>query len=127
MEHLRNIRAYTKRQLCDVGFDKKDYIVNTIEEECLATIDCKEWGTRGHLIGYFTLQDGRKILAATWQWDGFLGLMDIPFGSTVALTFKKASTGTVYLKNVRLISEGFSLSPKNRPECGIKLEKENEE
>lgn len=105
MEHSKDVRGYTKRQLDYLDFNRREYVVNTIEGEYLATLDCKEWGTRGHLIGYFTFQSGRKVLAATWQWDGFLGLMDMPLGSTVALTFKKASTGNIYLKKIELISE----------------------
>lgn len=46
----------------------------------------------------YNLDDGRKIITATWNKDNFFGLADMPVGSKVSVRFKTAvSTGKTYL------------------------------
>lgn len=92
-------RAFTKKQFEESGYDKSGYKLIEEEGEFKATLDFKIWGSN-NLLSYFTLEDGRKIFAGTWRFDNWLGLCDIPFGSTVTLIFKKAKTNTIYLKEV---------------------------
>ena len=47
---------------------------------------------------YLDLDDGRKIITATWNKDNFFGLADMPVGTRVSVRFKTAvSTGKTYL------------------------------
>ena len=89
-------RALSQKQFIQSGFDASGY--SFIEEEgtFVATIDIKVWGNR-NLISYMTLNDGRKIKACTFPED-YLGMADMPFGSTVKITFKKSKSGKIYLR-----------------------------
>ena len=49
---------------------------------------------------YFTLKDGRKIVANTWWNNDYLGTAYLPDGTKVILTFKKTKTGFFALKSV---------------------------
>lgn len=63
-----------------------------------ATIACKRWNKSRNLLVYLDLDDGRKIITATWNKDNFFGLADMPVGTRVSVRFKTAvSTGKTYL------------------------------
>ena len=74
----------------------------TAEQEGIfkATLDYKRWGRNRNVLAYFTLEDGRKIMASAWQDTGYLGIPEIPMGATVRLTFQKAKNGLAYLRGV---------------------------
>lgn len=83
-------RAITKAQFIQRGYDTTDY--HFIEETGTfqAHLDLKVWGKRW-LECFFTLSDGRKILACTFPEVNYLGIAEIPIGSELTLTFEKAA------------------------------------
>lgn len=84
----------------DSDYDMHDYLFMTEEGEFEATIDLKRWGKSGYVINYFTLSDGRKIVANTWWNNDYLGTAYMPNGTKVVLAFKKTKSGFVALKSV---------------------------
>ena len=97
-------KALSKRQFAQSDFSIEQYGLMDEEGTFRATLEFKRWGKKLNLLSYFTLEDGRKIFASSWQRDGYLGLPDIRLGSNVELTFKRAKkTGIAYLKTAKLV------------------------
>ena len=95
-------RALSKRQFAQSDFSIEPYGLMDEEGTFFATLDFKLWGKKLNLLSYFTLDNGRKIFASSWQREGYLGLSDIRLGSRVELTFKRAKkTGISYLKTAK--------------------------
>ena len=92
-------RAYSRRQFLESGFDTNGYAFNEEPGLHAATIDCKRWG-KHKLVTYFTLDDGRKVVAPTWPNSNYLGLAELPIGSRVELDFQYTRTGKLNLKGV---------------------------
>ena len=90
-------RGFTPEQFKKTGIDKSPYQIITEEGNFTGSLDFKIWSD-SKLLSYFTLEDGRKIFAATWRHDNYLGLDVIDPGAKVALYFQKASSNNVYLK-----------------------------
>ena len=96
-------QAYSRRQFAESGFDTTDYAFNEIPGLHTATIDCKRWG-KHKLVTYFTLDDGRKVVAPTWPNSNYLGLAELPIGSKVELDFQHTRTGKLNLKGVTALN-----------------------
>lgn len=92
-------RAYSRRQFLESGFDTTGYAFNEEPGQYAATIDCKRWG-KYKLVTYFTLDDGRKVVAPTWPNSNYLGLAELPIGSRVELDFQHTRNGKLNLKGV---------------------------
>ena len=91
--------ALSRRQFRESEFDDSGYQFNLQSGEFVATIDCKRWG-KHKLVTYFTLDDGRKVVAPTWPNSNYLGLAELPIGSRVELDFQHTRTGKLNLKGV---------------------------
>lgn len=96
-----NTKAYSKAQIRTTDFMFSNYSLIEEEGTFRAVVDNKVWGNC-NLTAFFTLEDGRKIFAAAFQDHDYLGLTEIPLGSSVELTFKKAKTDRIYLRGVTL-------------------------
>ena len=96
-------RALSWQQFVESGFDGRDYKYADFEGDVTGVLDCKRWGSKKNLVGYFTLDNGQRIIAVAWAEKNYLGLADIPTKSRVRLTFRNSSTGKTYLKSVILI------------------------
>ena len=96
-------RALSWNEFVGSGFDGRDYKYPDFEGDFIARMDCKRWGSKKNLIAYFTLRDGRKIIAVAWAERNYMGLADIPAGSYVRLTFGISAKGSAYLKSAILI------------------------
>ena len=96
---MTEIRALSKLQFKNASFDTSDYEFNDAPGVHTALIDCKRWG-KNKLITYFTFDDGRKVVAATWFGNNYLGLADLPVGSRVELDFQYSKSGKVNIKSV---------------------------
>lgn len=94
------MRAYSENQLYENGINTDIYVTAEQEGVFWATLDYKRWGRNRNVLAYFTLEDGRKVMASAWQNTGYLGIPDIPMGATVRLTFKKAKNGLAYLRDI---------------------------
>ena len=93
-------RGLSKAQFAQSGIDTSDYRFFETEGTFIATLDLKVWGNR-MLENFLTLEDGRKIIACTFPQTNYLGLADIPLGSILEVTFKKAAkSGQVYIRKV---------------------------
>lgn len=95
-------RALSRRQFAASAFESSGYSFNEEPGEFVATIDCKRWGKK-KLITFFTLEDGRKVVAPTWPNSNYLGLANMPVGAIVRLDFQHTRTGKLNLKGVELI------------------------
>jgi len=92
-------RALSRHQFAESGFDPTGYVFHEKPGLYAATIDCKRWG-KHKLVTYFTLEDGRKVVAPTWPNSNYLGLAELPIGSKVELDFQHTRTGKLNLKGV---------------------------
>ena len=91
-------RALSWREFVESGFDGREYQFPDFDGTFAATIACKRWNKSKNLLVYLDLDDGRKIITATWNKDNFFGLADMPAGTRVSVRFKTAvSTGKTYL------------------------------
>ncbi len=94
------MRAYSKQQFYDSGFNSEEYTYADFEGTFNATLDCKRWGNGSNVLGFFTLENGRKIISAAWQRENYLGIPEMEIGTKVILTYKKAFNGKCYLNKV---------------------------
>ena len=65
------IRALSKAQFAQSGFDTSDYHFITESGTFTALLDLKVWGKRC-LECFFTFADGRKIIACTFSGTDYL-------------------------------------------------------
>jgi len=96
-------RAYSWNQFIESGFDGRDYQFPTFDGSHDATIVCKRWNKSRNLLVYLDLDDGRKVVTATWNRDNYYGLADLPMGSRVRVKFVKSAKGVFYLRGVEEI------------------------
>ena len=95
-------RGLSKSQFAQSGFDTSEYRFIETEGTFTATLDLKVWGN-SMLKNFLTLEDGRKIIACTFHRENYLDMADIPMGTILELTFKKAArSGNIYIRGVRV-------------------------
>ena len=95
-------RGLSKAQFAQSGFDTSEYRFIETEGTFTATLDLKVWGN-SMLKNFLTLEDGRRIITCTFHRENYLGMADIPLGSILELTFKKASRSeNIYIREVKL-------------------------
>ena len=94
---MEKIRALSKAQFAQSGFDTSDYHFITEPGTFTAYLELKAWGKRS-LECFFTFADGRKIIACTFPEADYLGFADIPIGTECVLTFER----TVRSKHIYL-------------------------
>lgn len=101
---MEKIRALSKAQFAQGGFDTSDYHFITEPGTFTALLDLKVW-EKHCLECFFTFADGRKIIACTFPEADYLGLADIPIGTECVLTFER----TVRSKRIYLRKAGAVL------------------
>ena len=94
---MEKVRALSKAQFAQSGFDTSDYHFITEPGTFTAYLELKVWG-KCSLECFFTFADGRKIVACTFPEADYLGLADIPAGTNLRLTFER----TVRSKHIYL-------------------------
>ena len=100
---MEKIRALSKAQFAQSGFDTSDYHFITEPGFFTALLDLKVWGKRC-LECFFTFADGRKIIACTFQEADYLGLADIPIGTNLRLTFEETvRSKRIYLRRAEAV------------------------
>ena len=85
---MEKMRALSKAQFAQSGFDTRDYPFITEPGTFTAYLELKVWGKRS-LECFFTFADGRKIIACTFPEADYLGLADTPIGTECVLTFER--------------------------------------
>ena len=101
---------YDKRALCidqfiRSGIDTSDYKFIKTEGTFRAVLDLKVWGHK-MLKNFLTLEDGRKIIACTFSLEKYMGMAEIPLGTQLELTFKKAKrSSAIYIREVKVLAE----------------------
>ena len=100
---MEKIRALSKAQFAQSGFDTSKYHFITEPETFTAYLDLKAWGKRC-LECFFTFADGRKIIACTFPEVDYLGLADIPIGTNLRLTFEETvRSKRIYLRKAEAV------------------------
>lgn len=98
-------RALSVDQFIRSGIDTSDYKFITTEGTFRVVLDLKVWGHK-MLKNFLTLEDGRKIIACTFSLEKYMGMAEIPLGTQLELTFKKAKrSGSIYIRGVRVLDE----------------------
>ncbi len=106
------MRADSLRQMQDLGICDDDYKTNENDGVFIARLDYKRWGKNRNILGFFTFENGKKIMASAWQNTGYLGIPEIEEGVMLMLTFEKAKNGIAYLRKVeRLEADKVCLTP----------------
>lgn len=95
-------RALSWQQFMESGFDGREYQFPNFEGTFRAKLVCKRWDKHQKLVAYLNFEDGRKIVTAAWQNTNYMGLAEIPLGTTVELTFQASTKGVPYLRNVEI-------------------------
>ena len=85
---MEKMRALSKAQFAQSGFDTSDYHFITEPGTFTVYLELKVWGKRS-LDCFFTFADGRKIIACTFPEADYLGLADILAGANLRLTFER--------------------------------------
>ena len=97
------VRALSKAQFAQSGFDTSDYHFITELGTFTAYLELKAWGKRS-LECFFTFADGRKIVACTFPEADYLGLADIPIGTECVLTFERTvRSKRIYLRKANAV------------------------
>ena len=100
---MEKIRALSKAQFAQCGFDTSKYHFITEPGTFTAYLDLKVWGKRC-LECFFTFADGRKIISCTFPEVDYLGLADIPIGTECVLTFEQAARSKrIYLRKAEAV------------------------
>ena len=100
---MEKIRALSKAQFAQSGFDTSDYHFITEPGTFTAYLELKVWGKRS-LECFFTFADGRKIIACTVPEADYLGLADIPIGTNLRLTFEETvRSKRIYLRKANAV------------------------
>jgi len=100
---MEKIRALSKAQFAQSGFDTSDYHFITEPGTFAAYLNLKVWGKRC-LECFFTFADGRKIIACTFPDADYLGLADTPIGTNLRLTFEEtARSKRIYLRKAEVV------------------------
>ena len=100
---MEKIRALAKAQLAQSGFDSRNYHFITETGTFTGYLDLKVWGKRC-LECFFTIEDGRKIVACTFPEADYLGLADIPIGTNLRLTFEETvRSKRIYLRKAEVV------------------------
>ena len=77
------MRAYSLRQMRDLGIYVDDYKTNEKDGIFTARLDYKRWGKNCNVLAYFTFEDGSKIMASAWKNTGYLGIPETNFVAVV--------------------------------------------
>ena len=102
-DSMEKIRALSKAQFAQSGFDTSDYHFITEPGTFTVYLELKVWGKRS-LECFFTFADGRKIIACTFPEADYLGLVDIPIGTNLRLTFVGAARSKrIYLRKIEAV------------------------
>ena len=100
---MEKIRALSKAQFAQSGFDTSDYHFITEPGTFTAYLELKVWGKRS-LECFFTFANGRKIVACTFPEADYLGLADIPIGTNLRLTFEETVRNKrIYLRKAEVV------------------------
>ena len=100
---MEKMRALSKAQFAQSGFDTSDYHFITEPGTFTAYLELKVWGKRS-LECFFTFADGRKIIACTFPEADYLGLADIPIGTECVLTFERTvRSKRIYLRKAEVV------------------------
>ena len=100
---MEKMRALSKAQFAQSGFDTRDYHFITEPGTFTAYLELKVWGKRS-LECFFTFADGRKIISCTFPEVDYLGLADIPIGTECVLTFEQAARSKrIYLRKAEAV------------------------
>jgi hypothetical protein len=102
---MEDKRAYSKAQFQALGIDTNDYKFNNQAGVFRATLDIKLWGNSRNLLAFFTLEDGRKVIASAPWFKEYCGLPDIFLGTKVEISYAQSAKGKVYLDEVRKVEE----------------------
>ena len=102
-DSMEKIRALSKAQFAQSGFDTSDYHFITEPGTFTAYLELKVWGKRS-LECFFTFANGRKIVACTFPEADYLGLADIPIGTNLRLTFEETVRNKrIYLRKAEVV------------------------
>ena len=100
---MEKVRALSKAQFAQSGFDTSDYHFITEPGTFTAYLELKVWG-KCSLECFFTFADGRKIVACTFPEADYLGLADIPIGTNLRLTFEETVRNKrIYLRKAEVV------------------------
>ena len=100
---MERIRALSKAQFAQNGFDTSDYRFTTEPGTFTVYLELKVWEKRC-LECFFTFADGRKIIACTFPEADYLGLADIPIGTNLRLTFEETvRSKRIYLRKAEAV------------------------
>lgn len=87
----------------DSGFDDSPYKFMEDEGTFEATFDLKRWGKKQNsAMAYFTLSDGRKIIAYTWSSTDYLGIKNIAPGTRITVTYKRNNNNFNCLTEIKV-------------------------
>lgn len=101
---LENI-IYTADQLMEIEADTSEYHIHLVPDTVIARLDMKAWmKAKGKLRVFCTCEDGEKIIAFAFSFNGYKGLKDVPVGSWMKLMFCETPKG-IFIGDVEVLPE----------------------
>ncbi len=98
---MNNIRALSKHQNNESGFDSSEYTLNEKEGVFEGTLIIKRWGKKRNIHAFVDLDDGRKIMCTAFQVPGnYLGLPDHDPGVRLKLEFNRTRNDNIRLNKI---------------------------
>lgn len=82
------IYAYSEKNFKKLEFNTKEYGYSNSDGLFTGTLMCKKWGKRSNIIAFVDMDNGNKIVFATYKHpDNYLGLEKIDIGERIKVEF----------------------------------------
>ena len=91
-------RVFSRSSFRQSGISTEAYAFNTEPGVFRATLVMKAEAHPGILRLFFLFDDGRRIIAPAYDWQGYLGFYEIPNGAQLVLTFEENARGVFLVK-----------------------------
>ena len=99
-------KVYTQEELRRDNIITNEYVLNLEPGEYIARLDLKAETPRRNkcLRLFFTFENGRRIMATTHWWQGYLGFYEHPVGALLRLTYTENARSEVYLTKAEVLN-----------------------
>ncbi len=95
------IYAYSEENFKKLGFNAKEYGYSNSDGLFTGTLMCKKWGKHSNIIAFVDMDNGNKIVFATYKHpDNYLGLDNIDIGERVKVEFGQSYEGRMRVVSI---------------------------
>lgn len=104
MIEVREDMVLSCEQMRQLNVQTGEYQFMDTEGVYNGRLELRAYGNSRNLRLFFTLDDGRKVIALAFWWkDNYLGFLDIPNGTYLKLCFEKNEKGIINLEEAEIL------------------------